>query len=123
MAKGVKRANFAADDALLLVLPGTPALSYLAAAFHAFQNGDEVSTRAFAEAVLKGASTPHEAATAKTLAAVLSTPAHPVKDLPEDVAAELVKRTRVPGKAFGFAILCAAVFILLLTLALTRYGA
>lgn len=123
MAKGAKRANSAADEALLVVVPGKPAPSYLAAAFRAFQNGDEVSTRRFAQAVLKGASTPNEAATAKTLAVMLSTSARPVKDLPEDVAAELVLRTRVPVAPFGFALLCVTLFILLLTLAVTRYGA
>ena len=113
----------AAKKATIDIEAGKPANSYLAAAYHSFEHGDEVRTRAFAQQVLDGHATPADPEAAKYLSALLSTPAHPVKDLPEDVAAELISRTKVPLKPFAFTLLASGVFVLLLTLTLTRYGA
>lgn len=99
------------------VVPGKPAASYLAAAFHALQAGDVVHARRFAQQVLAGRGTVGEAEAARHLATTFST----TQNLPEDVAAEIIRRTKVPAKAFLFAALTAAIFLLLLTLAVTRY--
>lgn len=112
MAKAVKTAP-------IEVQPGKPATSYLAAAFHYFQLGDAVRTRKFAQQVLAGKATASDAEAAKSLASTFAMS----RNLPEDVAAELIERTKVPLKSFAFTGLAAAVFILLLTLAVTRYGA
>ncbi len=109
----------AAKKSVIEIDPGTPATSHLAAAFHAFQHGDSVATRRHAQAVLDGRGTNADGEAAKQLATTLAL----AKNLPEDVAADLISRTQVPPKSFAFAGLAAAIFVLLLTLALTRYGA
>ncbi len=109
----------AAKTAPIEVQPGKPATSYLAAAFHYFQLGDAVRTRKFAQHVLAGQTTAADTDAAKSLAVTFAL----TKNLPEDVAAELIERTKVPLKSFAFTGLASAVFLLLLTLAVTRYGA
>ena len=108
----------AAKSAIIDIQPGKPATSYLAAAFHSFQLGDSVRTRRLAQRVLQGQGTPDEAEAAKVLATTFAM----AKNQPQDVAAELILRTQVPIKSFAFAALSAGIFVLLLTLALTRYG-
>ncbi len=113
----------AAKKATIDIEAGKPANSYLAAAYHCFDAGDKVRTRQFAQQVLDGHATPADPEAAKYLSAMLSTAGHPVKELPEDVAAELISRTKVPLKPFAFTLLASGIFVLLVTLALTRYGA
>lgn len=109
----------AAKKTLLELDPSAPATSYLAAAFYSFERGDSVRTRELAQQVLAGHAAPSDTEAAKLLATKLGLS----KNLPEDVAADLIARTRSPAKSFGFAGLAAAIFVLLLTLALKRYGA
>lgn len=108
----------AAKSSIIDIQPGKPATSYLAAAFHSFQLGDAVRTRQFAERVLRGQGTSDDVEAAKVLASTFAM----LKSRPEDVAAELILRTRVPLKSFGFSALTAVIFVVLLTLAVTRYG-
>ena len=109
----------AAKSSVIDIQPGKPATSYLAAAYHSFQQGDAVRTRQHARRVLQGKGTPHEGKAARVLAPIFGM----LMTSPEQVAAQLIQRTQVPLKSFGFAALSAVIFIVLLTLAVTRYGA
>ncbi|MBL9039251.1 MAG: hypothetical protein JNG84_12095 [Archangium sp.] len=102
---------------------GSSASGPLASAYAAFERGDMVQTRALAKQVLAGQGAADDVGTARRLSAVLSSEVAPVKELPEDVAAELVRRTEVPPNAYIFAAVVIAIFGGLLALAATRYGA
>ncbi len=118
MAKAAKKAadSSPGDDV------GKPASSYLAAAYYYFERGDEARTRKFATHVVNGQATAADGEAAKHLAKKLSTADRAVGEDPKAVAAELILRTEVPAKPYLFGAVAAGIFVLLLTIAITRYA-
>lgn len=96
--------------------------SVLAEAFEALQRGDAAQGRSLARLVLAGKKGPDEQRAADLLALDLSLDDARIEATPEAVARELLDRSQTPGKAYAFALIAAAIFLLLLTLATTRYA-
>jgi urease accessory protein UreF len=91
--------------------------SVLAAAFAAFEAGDSATTRTLAKAVLAGKLGRDDEAQARVLGPRLSAAGAVVESTPAAVAADLLSRTAVMPKAYAFALLAAAVWVSLVTLA------
>ena len=93
--------------------------SRLEMAFDAFQAGDEVQARKAAQAVLAGPQAADEDYARKVLSKELFSPEREGATA-ADAAKELIARTRPYPKAYVFAGLTAAVFLLMLFIA-SRY--
>lgn len=100
----------------------TKSRSLLRAAYGAWQQGDVAEARRLATAVVEGKRGPDDDHEALDLAKELTGEGPAVNGTPADVAKELLARSTTPGKAYAFAAMSAAVFVLLVTLALTRYA-
>lgn len=95
--------------------------SVLRAAYEAFERGDVVTARKLGQAVLAGHVGKDDANAAEELAKKLSTDALKIEPTPEAVAKDLVSRTIVPPPPYAFVGAVALTFIVLVTIALTRY--
>lgn len=95
--------------------------SVLRASYEAFERGDVVTARALAQAVLAGKVGHDDAGAAEELSRKLSTDEAKVAPTPDAVAKELVSRTIVPPPPYAFVAAVALTFIVLVTIALTRY--
>lgn len=110
--------------------------SALEAAFRAYEAGDVVTARATAKRVLAEPTADDEKAAPRlagllelsngTLGAAATTTVKAPGELPEKdakaVASSIIWRTRVPGRPYLWAIGGATAYLLLVTLALVRYG-
>lgn len=123
MAKNKKAAKKQESAAQAVEAAKEPGKSVLMAAFDAFQRGDMVTTRRLANEVLAGKMGKDDERAAAELAKLFSVEGAPVKEAVEDVARELVLRTKVPPKPYAFAALSLGIFVLLVVLAATRYAA
>lgn len=96
--------------------------SVLAAAAAALESGDVVTARDLAKAVIEGKKGPDDDEVAKRLAKEYSAQDENIGELPEQVAQAIVNRSIVPPKPYLYAGICLAVFLVLATLATTRYS-
>jgi len=96
--------------------------SVLAVAAAALESGDVVTARALAKAVIEGKKGPDDDEVAKRLAKEYSAQDENIGELPEQVAQAIVNRSIVPPKPYLYAGICLAVFLVLVTLATSRYS-
>ncbi len=100
-----------------------PLRSLLLRAWERFEAGDMVQARQLAEAVLGGTLGPDELEGATQLAHKMSgNETLPVAETVESVARALVERTKPVPKSYLFAALSVGVLLVLVVLAVTRYG-
>ena len=95
--------------------------SVLRASYEAFERGDVVTARALAQQVLAGKVGKDDPSAAEELSRTLSTDDAKVEATPEAVAKELASRTIVPPRPYLFVASVALAFIILVTIAVTRY--
>lgn len=99
-----------------------PEKSVLALAFAALQSGDVVTARDLAKRVITGQKAADDDAVARRLAKTLSAADETVGELPEQVAQAIVDRSVVPLRPYLYGAICLVVFLVLVTLARTRYA-
>lgn len=99
-----------------------PSKSVLVAAYQAFQRGDMVTARRLCRDVLAGKKGPDDERAAEELSKTLSSELTPVGGSVEDVAKDLLSRTKGPPRPYVFALLSTSIFVLLVVLAATRYA-
>jgi len=116
MAKGGKKSKDAPKESAS-VAPR----SYSAAAYDALMAGDAVTARRLAHELSAGKAGPDEANGVRKVAKELGSEGAPVAETPQGVALELIARTKAPPKAYLLAGVAALVYLVLLTLATTRY--
>lgn len=96
--------------------------SILAFAFSALQSGDVVTARSLAQKVISGTKGADDDSVAKRLSKELSSAEEAVGELPENVAQAIVDRTIVPPRPYLYAAICLVVFLVLVSLARSRYA-
>lgn len=119
MSKASKKAS---PDARAEKIEKSEKKSVLAVAAAALESGDVVTARTLAKAVIEGKKGPDDDEVAKRLAKEYSAADENIGELPEQVAQAIVNRSVVPPKPYLYAGICLAVFLVLVTLATTRYS-